>query len=53
MRVLLSTKTDANERAEIQSFIDKRVSEIKISRKPTKQVDYSALPAELAEKYGA
>lgn len=53
MRVLLSTKTDDSERQEIQSFIDARVSSIKASRKPTKKIDYSALPAELAEKYGA
>lgn len=32
MRVLLSTKTDPTERAEIQAFIDKRIAEIK----PTK-----------------
>ena len=29
MRLLLSTKTDATERAEIQAFIDKRLAEIK------------------------
>ena len=33
MRLLLSTKTDQSERAEIQAFIDKRVSEVK----PAKQ----------------
>ena len=33
MRLLLSTKTDATERAEIQTFIDARVAEIK----PTKE----------------
>ena len=47
MRLLLSTKTDASEKAEIQSFIDARVAEIKVSRKPTKQIDVAALPAEL------
>ena len=51
MRALLSTKTDPSERAEIQSFIDARVSEIKESRKPAKTIDFSALPAELASKY--
>ena len=51
MRALMSTKTDLSEKAEIQSFIDSRVSEIKASRKPTKSIDFSALPAELAEKY--
>ena len=52
MRALLTTTSDASDRAEIQSFIDKRVSEIKASRKPAKNIDFSALPAELAEKYG-
>jgi len=47
MRALLNTKTDPAEKAEIQSFIDRRVSEIKVSRKPTKIIDVSALPAEL------
>ena len=51
MRALLSTKTDPSERAEIQTFIDARVSEIKVSRKPAKTIDFSALPVELAEKY--
>lgn len=45
MRLLLATKTDASEKEEIQSFIDKRLAEIK----PTKSVaiDVSALPEEL------
>jgi hypothetical protein len=47
MRILLSTKTDASERAEIQAFIDSRVSQIKVSKKPAKVIDMSALPAEL------
>lgn len=47
MRALLSTKTDPSEKAEIQSFIDSRVSEVKTSRKPAKQIDLSALPEEL------
>jgi len=51
MRALLSTKSDPSEQAEIQSFIDARVAEIKVSRKPAKSIDFSALPAELAEKY--
>ena len=51
MRALLSTKTDPAERAEIQGYIDARVIEIKASRKPTKSIDFSSLPAELAEKY--
>ena len=53
MRTLLSTKSDAAERAEIQSFIDARVAEVKASKKPTKTIDFSVLPAELADKYGS
>jgi hypothetical protein len=47
MRALLSTKSDPSEKAEIQAFIDRRVTEIKVSRKPAKTIDLSALPAEL------
>ena len=45
MRALLSTKTDPTERAEIQTFIDKRISEIK----PVKSVELNVadLPEEL------
>lgn len=51
MRLLLSSQTDAVKRNEIQGFIDARVGEIKASRKPEKQIDFSALPADLAAKY--
>jgi hypothetical protein len=47
MRALLGTKTDPSEKAEIQTFIDARVIEIKASRKPAKPIDVAALPAEL------
>jgi hypothetical protein len=50
MRILLSTKTDASERAEIQSFIDKRVAEIKPSKSVT--INVSDLPAELQHMVG-
>ena len=53
MRLLLSTKSDPQEVEEIQSFIDARVASIKASRKPAKVIDFSALPAELAEKYSS
>ena len=45
MRLLLATKTDPSERAEIQSFIDARIATLK----PTKTVTINAadLPAEL------
>ena len=45
MRQLLATKTDASERAEIQAFIDKRVSEIKPTRTVT--INVADLPEEL------
>ena len=47
MRVLLSTQEDPAKRAEIQSFIDARVSSIKASRKPAKTFNAADLPAEL------
>ena len=51
MRALLNTTQSEEDRVEIQGFIDQRVNEIRASRKPIKQVDFSALPAELAAKY--
>ncbi len=45
MRALLATKTDPSERAEIQAFIDKRVSEIKPAKTVT--INVADLPAEL------
>lgn len=45
MRVLLSTKTDPAERAEIQKFIDKRLAEIRPAKTVTFNVD--DLPEEL------
>jgi hypothetical protein len=51
LRALLSSKTDADERSEIQSFIDARVTEIGASKKKTVTVDFSVLPAALAAKY--
>lgn len=47
MRILLSTKTDASDRAEIQKFIDARIAEIKASRKPTVTLNVADLPEEL------
>ena len=49
MRILLSTKSDAAERAEIQAFIDKRLAEVKPAKTVTINVD--DLPAELKAKY--
>lgn len=45
MRLLLQTKSDPAERAEIQAFIDKRLAEIKPAKTVT--IDVEALPEEL------
>src|ERR1035437_247669 len=50
MRALLTTLTDATERAEVQSFINARVSEIGAT-KQAKTVDFSQLPDDLKAKY--
>lgn len=50
MRALLSTLTDETERAEVQSYIDAKISEINAT-KQAKVVDFSALPADLAAKF--
>ena len=47
MRALLASKTDPTERSEIQTFIDKRVSEIKPAKKAA-EINFNDLPAELA-----
>lgn len=44
MRILLSTKTDPTERAEIQAFIDKRLAELKPK---TVTLNVDDIPAEL------
>ena len=46
MRALLETKTDPAERTKIQSFLDKRLAEIRPA-KAAQVIDVSALPAEL------
>lgn len=51
MRALLSTLTDESERAEVQGYIDAKVAEINAT-KQAKTVDFSALPADLAAKFG-
>jgi len=45
MRALLATKTDINERTEIQSYIDARLAEIKPSKVVT--IDVDSLPEAL------
>ena len=50
MRGLLSTLTDENDRTEVQTAINARVSEIQASKaKKAVVIDTSALPAELAK----
>lgn len=51
MRALLTTVTTESDRAEIQSHIDARVKELS-TEKQAKVVDFSALPADLAAKFG-
>jgi hypothetical protein len=51
MRALLTTVATAEEKQEIQSYIDARVSEIQASKVKTTVIDYSALPAELVAKF--
>ncbi len=53
LRTLLASKTDSEERAEIQTFIDNRVSEIGVSKVKKPSIDFSALPEELRAKYEA
>lgn len=51
MRALLTTDISAEEKAEVQTYIDARVAEISASKKKTVTVDFSALPADLAAKF--
>ena len=52
MRALLTTLTDESERAEVQGYIDAKVSEIQATKaKKSVTVDFSALPADLASKF--
>lgn len=50
MRALMSTLTSEEDRAEVQTAIDARISELAIV-KQAKVVDFSALPADLAAKF--
>lgn len=49
LRALLSTLTEASDRAEVQSHIDARMAEINATKAP--EIDYSALPADIAAKF--
>lgn len=52
LKALRDSKSDATERAEIQTYIDKRTAEIQATKK-TVAIDVNALPAELRKKYAA
>ena len=52
LRALLKTQVDPTKIAEIQSYIDKRVSEIGVAKAKTVTVNVADLPAELAAKFG-
>ena len=51
MRALLATKTEPSERAEIQTFIDKRVAEVKPAKAKV-ELNVNDLPAELKHLIG-
>ncbi len=51
LRALLASKTDPSEVEEIQGFLDKRLAELNIGKAKTAVIDYSALPADLRDKY--
>lgn len=51
MKALLSTLTEPADREEVQKHIDAKIAEINAS-KVEKKVDFSALPADLAAKFG-
>lgn len=51
MRALITTLVTDEEKAEVQAYIDARVSELSAT-KQAKTVDFSALPADLAAKFG-
>lgn len=51
MRALLTTDITAEEKAEVQTFIDARIMEINAIKAKKVTVDFSALPADLAAKF--
>ena len=51
MRTLMSTLTTDSDKAEVQSHIDARLSEIQVSKAKSVTIDYSVLPADLAAKF--
>ena len=51
MRTLMSTLTTDSDKAEVQTHIDARLSEIQASKAKSVTIDYSVLPADLAAKF--
>ena len=51
MRALLSTLTEESDKAEVESEIQKRVSEINAGKVKKVDINYSALPAHLQSKF--
>ena len=51
MRALMTTLTTESEKAEVQAYIDARVTEINASKAKKVTIDFSALPADLASKF--
>ena len=53
MRQLLKTLTSETDRAEVESHISARVSEIRSTKTKPVKVDFASLPPELAAKYSS
>ena len=51
MRTLFSTLTTPEDKAEVQGYIDARISEIQASKVKAVSIDASMLPADLAAKF--
>lgn len=51
MRALMGSLTTDAEKAEVQGYIDARVADIQKSKIKSTPIDFSALPAGLAEKF--
>ena len=50
MKTLLSTLTTDADKSEVQGYIDARIAEITVAKQEV--IDFSALPADLAAKFG-
>ena len=50
LRALMSTLTTDADKSEVQGYIDARLAEITVAKQEV--IDYSALPADLAAKFG-